>query len=188
MKYIPIYLFIFAFIGCQSYSPTEIHLDSRDNVIDVNSKIVEILTEEPFISSYSDVYLLNNCLIIKDWKGYGNLIHLFDKNTFKHLKSTGTIGQGPNEIANIGNIFIDERRNNFYVVDQGKLRLLSYNLDSLMSISDYNFTTKTYLISTTHILQDLNTQTKKMLTSLNLQFLQKQISILYLTLGLLITQ
>ncbi len=150
MKFIPIYLFIFAFIGCQSYSPTEIHLDSRDNVIDVNSKIVEILTEEPFISSYSDVYLLNNCLIIKDWKGYDNLIHLFDKNTFKHLKSTGTIGQGPNEIANIGNIFIDERRNNFYVVDQGKLRLLSYNLDSLMSISDYNFTTKTYLKKTNY--------------------------------------
>lgn len=129
-------------IGCKEKSTTELYIKSRTNIIKVQDKIQEIMTEEPFISTYSDVYLLNDHLIVKDWKGYDYLIHLFDKNTFKHVKSTGTMGQGPNEIANIGNIFIDEKINKFYVVDQGKLRLLSYDLDSLLTMNDYSSTIK----------------------------------------------
>lgn len=142
MKLLFFSLLIFIFWGCENNSETEIYLKSRDDIVKVQDKVVEILTEEPFVSSYSDVHLLNNHLIIKDWKGYDYLIHLFDKHTFKHVKSTGTIGQGPKEIANIGNIFLDENKNNFYVVDQGKLQLLSYNLDSLLSEKDYEFTIK----------------------------------------------
>ena len=135
-------LLVFLLVGCDYSNSSDIHVKSRDNIIKVHDKVVEILTEEPFISTYSDVHLLNNHLIIKDWKGYDYLIHVFEKNTFAHVKSTGTIGQGPNEIANIGNIFLDEKKNNFYVVDQGKLQLLSYNLDSLLLMDDYNFTTR----------------------------------------------
>lgn len=142
MKILYVISFIFILTGCAKSSSTDIYLNSRDNIIDVHNKVVEIMTEEPFISTYSDIHLLNNHLIVKDWKGYDYLIHLFDKNTFKHVKSTGTIGQGPNEISNIGNIFTDEKRNDFYVVDQGKQRLLSYNIDSLLSENNYNFTIK----------------------------------------------
>ena len=119
------------FIGCKENPSTELYVKSRTNVVKVKDKVKEVMTEEPFISTYSDVYLLNEHLIVKDWKGYDYLIHIFDKNIFEHVKSAGTIGQGPHEISNIGNVFIDENRNNFYVVDQGKLRLLSYNLDYL---------------------------------------------------------
>lgn len=143
MKILYVISFIFILTGCAKSSSTDIYLNSRDNIIDVHNKVVEIMTEEPFISTYSDIHLLNNHLIVKDWKGYDYLIHLFDKNTFKHVKSTGTIGQGPNEISNIGNIFTDEKRNDFYVVDQGKQRLLSYNIDSLLSENNYNFTLST---------------------------------------------
>lgn len=135
--------FILMFLmGCKSDSPTDIYLKSRNNIINVQENVVEILTGEPYISMYSDIQILNKTLIIKDWKGHDFLIHLFDKNTFNHIKSTGTMGQGPNEIANIGNVFLDEKNNNFYVVDQGKMRLLSYNLDSLLAIDDYSFTIK----------------------------------------------
>ena len=130
------------FIGCKENPSTELYVKSRTNVVKVKDKVKEVMTEEPFISTYSDVYLLNEHLIVKDWKGYDYLIHIFDKNTFEHVKSTGTTGQGPYEIANIGNVFIDENRNNFYVVDQGKLRLLSYNLDSLLTVDNYSFTIK----------------------------------------------
>ena len=109
MKLLFFSLLIFIFWGCENNSETEIYLKSRDDIVKVQDKVVEILTEEPFVSSYSDVHLLNNHLIIKDWKGYDYLIHLLDKHTFKHVKSTGTIGQGPKEIANIGNIFLDRR-------------------------------------------------------------------------------
>lgn len=142
MKILYLCLLAGMFIGCKENSSTELYVKSRTNVVKVKDKIKEVMTEEPFISTYSDVYLLNEHLIVKDWKGYDNLIHIFDKNTFEHVKSTGTTGQGPYEIANIGNVFIDENRNNFYVVDQGKLRLLSYNLDSLLTVDNYSFTTK----------------------------------------------
>ena len=135
-------LLVLLLVGCGSNNSTDIYVKSRDNVVKVQDKVVEILTEEPFISTYSDVHLLNDHLIVKDWKGYDYLIHIFDKNTFEHVKSTGTVGQGPNEIAYIGNIFTDEKKNNFYVVDQGKNRLLSYNLDSLLTVDYYRFTTK----------------------------------------------
>lgn len=135
-------LLVLLLLGCKNNSSTDIYVKSRNNIIKVQDKIVEVLTEEPFISTYSDVHLLNDHLIVKDWKGYDYLIHIFNKNTFEHVKSTGTIGQGPNEIANIGNIFTDKRKNNFYVVDQGKLQLLSYNMDSLLAMDDYRFTIK----------------------------------------------
>ena len=142
MKILYFCLLILMFIGCKEKSATELYVKSRTNVVKVKDKVCEVMTEEPFISNYSDVYLLDGYLIVKDLKGYDNLIHIFDKNTFEHVKSTGTTGQGPNEIANIGNIFIDEKCNNFYVVDQGRLRLLSYNLDSLLSVENYSFAIK----------------------------------------------
>ena len=142
MKTLYYILLALLLLGCSNNNPMDIYVKSRNNIIEVQDKVVEILTDEPFISTYSDVHLLNDHLIVKDWKGYDYLIHIFDKNTFEHVKSTGTIGQGPNEIAYIGNIFTDEKKNNFYVVDQGKFRLLSYNLDSLLTMDDYEFTTK----------------------------------------------
>ena len=59
------------FIGCKEKSATELYVKSRTNVVKVKDKVCEVMTEEPFISNYSDVYfyqydatkLLNNHLL-----------------------------------------------------------------------------------------------------------------------------
>ena len=83
------------FIGCKERPATELYVKSRTNVVKVKDKVCEVMTEEPFISNYSDVYLLDGYLIVKDWKGYDNLIHIFDKNTFEYVKRQERQGKVP---------------------------------------------------------------------------------------------
>jgi hypothetical protein len=65
------------------------------------------------------------------------LIHIFDKNSFDHVISAIYRGQGPGEIANLGEIVIDEAHRRFYISDQGKQRIFSYALDSLLADPSY---------------------------------------------------
>ena len=78
------------FIGCKEKSATELYVKSRTNVVKVKDKVCEVMTEEPFISNYSDVYLLDGCLIVKDWKGYDNLM-LTSEDYEKDVSEMGDI-------------------------------------------------------------------------------------------------
>jgi hypothetical protein len=72
--------------------------------------------EEVLISGFSNAYLIADYLIIKDNRAPNKLIHLFDKNTFKHVLSSTEIGQGPKEITNLLNIVPDEKNRRFLSV------------------------------------------------------------------------
>ena len=99
-----VYLFLFLILlsfGCKEQSPTDKYIDKRNNIENVHSKVVEIPMEEVLISGFSNAYLLDNYLIIKDNRSPNKLIHLFDKKTFKHVISSTEIGQGPKEITNL---------------------------------------------------------------------------------------
>lgn len=134
--------FLYVFIvltlwGCRHNSETEKYQDARNNVVDVHDKVKEIVIDDVLISIYSDLNLVDNYLVITDWKGGDKLIHLFDKNTFYHVVSSTSMGQGPGEIANLGKLFVNEKLREFYVFDLGKLNVLSYQLDSLIADSLY---------------------------------------------------
>lgn len=129
--------------GCKNTSPTEIFLSSRDNIINVHDRIVEIPMEDTPISSYGNLYSMGDYIIIKDYKSANALIYIFDKTNFKCVANVTPLGQGPNEIANIGEVILNEKNGKFYVFDHGKQRLLSYDLDSLINCpSTYRFHTK----------------------------------------------
>ncbi|MCD8181836.1 MAG: 6-bladed beta-propeller, partial [Bacteroides sp.] len=70
---------------------------------------------------------------VKDYRASSELIHLFDKNSFRYLASTAPLGQGPGEITVIGHIGIDELRHKFYVSDHGEQKIFSYDLGSVLS-------------------------------------------------------
>jgi hypothetical protein len=74
---------------------------------------------------------MDEYLIIQDYKALDKLILLFDRNTFEYITGVADRGQGPNEIANMGHIAVDEAHRRFYVTDHGKNRIFSYNLDSV---------------------------------------------------------
>ena len=145
MKYFSLVLGIFL-LSCTSNSPTEIHVKSRNKVINVYDKVVEIPMEEVLISGFANICLQNEFLIIKDSRAPGKQIHLFDKNTFKHITSTTYIGQGPNEITNLLRIVPDGKQRRFFAVDGGKRKLFSFDLDSLLADSNYVFKTKYNLL------------------------------------------
>lgn len=124
-------------LSCTQNSTTEKHISSMDNIVDVKHNVKEISTGEIMINRYPRIYLMDNYLIIQDYKAYDNLIYIFDKNTFKFLASTGQKGEGPSEIANMGDIGIDEVRRKFYVTDHGKQKIFSFDLDSVLADPTY---------------------------------------------------
>jgi hypothetical protein len=121
--------------GCNISTETEKYQSSRNNIINVRDRVVEIVIDAPLIGSNSRLYLIDDYLIIKDFGAFDELIHLFDRSSFTYVTSIANRGQGPGEIANIGYIAVDEARRKFYVPDHGKNKIFSYDLDSVLNHS-----------------------------------------------------
>ena len=130
-------LLIVASWSCTNSSETEKYQNKRDLVIDVREKVEEIVIEDVLIGPIAPVFLANSYLMIADVKSHGQLIHLFDKNDFSYVTSTAYQGQGPGEIAIIGQIAADETHRVFYVSDHGKQTIFSYDLDSVLVNPSY---------------------------------------------------
>lgn len=125
------------FCGCTQNAETEKYQSKRDNITDVRDKIKEIKTDNILIGPITRLYTIDNYLIISDHKSLDKLVHIFDKNNFNHVTSIAYKGQGPDEIAMIGHIGVDEIHRRFYISDHGKQSILSYNLDSVLANSSY---------------------------------------------------
>lgn len=135
-----IFLLLFPFFllcNCTSYSTTEIHQSNRNDILDVKSQVHEIQIDTPFIGSIAKLFLLDDYLIIEDCRSDDQLIRLFDRQSFNYIKSTGTLGEGPGEIVNIGFIATCPGKPEFYVSDHGKQKIFCYHVDSLLAESLY---------------------------------------------------
>lgn len=124
-------------ISCSGDSETEKYQKSRDNIIDVRDQIKEIVIEDIMIGRIAWPYIIDKYLLIGDYESPDQQIHIFDRNSFRYITSTATKGQGPGEIAGLGCIAYDKNRRSFYVTDHGKLKIFSYNLDSVLVNPDY---------------------------------------------------
>lgn len=113
------------------------HYDAGKNVVEKKQDIHEIHIDTVDISNFGTPYLVNEYLIISDYKSFDKMIHIFNKNTFDYITSVGQQGQGPTEIANMGRIIPDEDKNTFYVIDHGHQTILSFPLDSVVSDKFY---------------------------------------------------
>jgi hypothetical protein len=114
-------------------------------VVNVRDKVKEIVMEDLPISHVSFLHMMDNYLMIRDYHQLDKCIHLFDKNTFRYLTSIVDRGEGPNEITRCGHVATDEINRRFFVTDQGKQKIFSYNLDSAMASPNYHPTVKTEL-------------------------------------------
>ena len=124
--------------ACTTSNETEKYQHSRNNVIHVRDKVVEIEMEEPQISWFNLLYVMDQYLIIQDMQSFDKVILLFDKNTFRYVAGTGDKGQGPAELTNMmGAVAVDEARRKFYITDGGKNKMFSYDLDSVLSNPSY---------------------------------------------------
>lgn len=136
-KTICLFLLIVSCWGCSSSSTTEKYQDKRENIINVHDQIKEIVIEDLLINNSSRLQIIDNYLFIKDYKSADELIHIFSKDNFKYITSTGFKGQGPGEISNIGHIAEDKENHKFYVSDHGKNIIFSFDLDSVINNPAY---------------------------------------------------
>lgn len=136
-KAVSLFLSIILCWGCSSNLTTEKYQSKRDLTINVHEQIKEIVIEDVLISSLSRMFIINNYLFIVDDKSANEYIHVFNKDNFKYITSTGLKGQGPGEIASIGDIVEDKVNRKFYVSDHGKNRIFSYDLDSAITDPAY---------------------------------------------------
>ena len=72
--------------------------------------------------------------MIQDYDAWDGAIHLFDKGDFRYITSAGSKGEGPNELTIMGNVSIDEARRKFYITDNAKYKVFSYDMDSVVSM------------------------------------------------------
>ena len=122
--------------ACSPQGEKKKYQGSRSNVVEVKSQVKEIDTGDVLIGNNSRMYLSSEHLIIADHRAYDKAIHLFDKSDFRLLASVGAIGQGPREITNLGSICVDDAKNKLYVMDHGKQKIFSYDVDSVMTMPD----------------------------------------------------
>lgn len=137
MKKLLIIILGFIIFSCKRNSSTEKYQTDRDNVENVHSRIKKFETDSVLIGNSARIYFMNDYMLIADHRGYDKQIHIFDKNSFKHLASTAPLGQGPTEITVLGAVATDEKLGKFYVNDHGKNKIFSYDMDSVLANPDY---------------------------------------------------
>ena len=134
--------------NCTQSSKNAKHLNFSKNMHNVHHKVNEIEIEEVLISGESMLYIMDQYLIILDSSAPENVLHLFDKNNFGYITSTGEKGLGPKELTNPGGIGINEADRIFYVSDYGKQLIYCFELDSVLANPNY-FPKETIKMDTT---------------------------------------
>lgn len=142
MKKILMLLLIAICWGCSHSSKTEKYQNKRNEIINVHERVKELNTGDVLIGSYAGIYLMDDYLIIGDYRSNDRLIHVFNKHDYSYLTSAVRQGEGPGEITIMGHIGIDESNRTLYISDHGKQTIFSYNLDSIFVNSSYMPTVK----------------------------------------------
>lgn len=128
-----LYLVLFIlFWGCSHNPGVDKYQRHSDNVMDVKKLVKEIVIDTPLIGGFAQPYILGKYLILTDGQSVDNLIYLFDKKNFSYITGAGHSGEGPDEITNMGEIIPDEVHRRIYVADYGKMKIMGYNLDSIL--------------------------------------------------------
>jgi len=125
-------------ISCNQNSNLGNYQQHRNEVIDVSNLLIDTKIDTNLMFGAQTVlYLIKDYLIVCDYQSPDKGIHLFNKNTFEYITSTGLRGEGPGEIIRYGDIGIDNNNGLFYVLDFGKMTAFKFVLDSVLINPDY---------------------------------------------------
>ena len=137
MRSILTLLLIIAISSCSHNSETEKHQSKRDNIINVEDSIIEVDISDITQSAFYSLSIIDDYLIIGDFKSYNEHLIICDKHTFKCVARAAQKGRGPGEITNMGHLGVNEKDREFYVSDHGRNQVFKYDLDSLISNPKY---------------------------------------------------
>jgi hypothetical protein len=128
------FLLLFLTTGCNSKIDNRIEITQkhRENIVDVSGEIIDIKPE--ILIGRSMFYIIDSILIVAEMEPKGEMgIHLFNKNTFEYIRSTGFIGRGPGEIGVMGRLGIDSKNRIIWAPDHGKRIVYKFPLDSVLN-------------------------------------------------------
>ncbi|WP_294628974.1 6-bladed beta-propeller [uncultured Bacteroides sp.] len=129
-------LVLLAFLyGCSNRSGIDKHLRHSDNVLNVKELVYEIVIDTPLVGM-ARPYVLGDYFILADRLSEKNQILLFDKKDFSYITGTGHPGEGPNQITRLGELIPDSIHQCIYVADYGKMKILGYDLNRILTNSD----------------------------------------------------
>ncbi len=135
---VKILFLVILFSACKNAgeNSTEIIQKHRDNILDVGNEIKDIETDLFFVDP--ELKIIGNYLMVNDWLTTDTKqIHLYNKNTFEFVTSTGFRGRGPGEISNPGRIVAEPDGQVFWAPDHGKRILYKFYLDSVLKNPNY---------------------------------------------------
>jgi len=88
-----------------------------------------------FQTGIIDIY--DSLLILNSAAGMEKCIHIFNKNSFKYILSTGNIGRGPHEIQIMGLGAADKSKEIIWYRDLGKMVLWKFNINEALLNQTY---------------------------------------------------
>ena len=107
--------------------------DSKESETDVSGLIRGLDTEDAMIGKSSDIYVYGDRLYIVDTRSDDKILHVFDAAGGKYLGSALNPGPSPEEITTPGALGVDAATGNALMFDYGQNRIVTFNVDSVLS-------------------------------------------------------
>ncbi|MDR2231768.1 MAG: 6-bladed beta-propeller [Tannerella sp.] len=114
----------------------------NQNIFNVQERVKEIRMEDVLIHAQCALFLAEDYLIIGDYNSTQKQAYIFNKENFEYLMSFADRGPGPREITSMGQIVYNTTNRKLYISDHGKECIYSYDIDSVLTDSQYSPTVK----------------------------------------------
>lgn len=115
--------------------------DREENVIDVSDQIQTLDTEDVLIGKSSDIYVYGDRLYIVDTRSNDLILHAYDTESGKYIGSALKPGPSPYEISRPGALGVDASTGDAIMFDYGQNRIVTFNVDSVLSDSTKEIST-----------------------------------------------
>lgn len=102
---------------------------------DVSQQIKGLDTEDVLIGKSSNIYVYGDRLYIVDFKSDDRILHVFDTGSGRYLGSALKPGPSPYEITVPGALGVDAANGEAFLFDYGQNRIVTFNVDSIISDS-----------------------------------------------------
>lgn len=114
---------------------------TEEKVTDVSEQIEVLDTDDLLIGNSSDIYVYGSRLYIVDTKATDRILYVFDTESGSYLGSALKPGPSPDEITVPGALSVDAATGEAMIFDYGQNRIVSFNVDSILSVSSYGIRT-----------------------------------------------
>lgn len=125
-------------LSCNVNNGIDTFQSTRNKVTDVKKYVHEIDLGDIYVNTFAIPAVIGDYFVVRDMKAYDKPINVFDRNSYNHITSFGTIGEGPNEISVLGHLGWNDTQREIYVLDNGKMLVYAYNIDSVIVNPEYN--------------------------------------------------